>query len=59
MAEQEPEKVSQEELIKTNMIQIKAITRLLVSKNLLSMKEILVEVSNVNWEEDEKAKNTE
>ncbi len=58
MAEQDLKRVSREEQINTNKNQIMAITRLLIRRNLLSQKEILIEVSNVRWEENEKAKET-
>ena len=50
--------VSQEDLIYTNMIQIEAITRLLINKGILDKGELLAEVSTIHQEQSAKAKGT-
>ncbi len=50
--------VSQEDLLYSNMIQIEAITRLLINKGMLEKGELLEEVTTIHREQNAKAKGT-
>ncbi len=55
MAKEQRETVSNEDLVYSNMIQIEAITRLLVRKGVIFETELLDEVSALNTEQHKKA----
>ena len=55
MAKEQRETVSYEDLVYSNMIQIEAITRLLVGKGIILETELLEEVRVLNAEQHEKA----
>ena len=55
MAKEQRETVSYEDLVYSNMIQIEAITRLLVRKGIILKTELLDEVKALNAEQHEKA----
>ncbi len=55
MAKEQRETVSYEDLIYSNMIQIEAITRLLVKKGVISKDELLEEVKALNAEQHKNA----
>lgn len=55
MAKEQRETVSYEDLIYSNMIQIEAVTRLLVNKGLISKEELLEEVRVLNAKHHKKA----
>ena len=55
MAKEQRETVSYEDLVYSNMIQIEAITRLLVRKGIILETELLDEVRALNAEEHKKA----
>ena len=55
MAKEQRETVSYEDLVYSNMIQIEAITRLLIKKGVISKDELLEEVKVTNAEQHRKA----
>ena len=55
MAKEQRETVSYEDLVYSNMIQIEAITRLLVGKGIILETELLEEVRALNAEQHKKA----
>ena len=55
MAKEQRKTVSYEELIYSNMIQIEAITKLLVGKSIILETELIEEVRVLNAEQHEKA----
>ena len=55
MAKEQRETVSYEDLVYSNMIQIEAITRLLVRKGVIFETELLDEVRALNTEQHKKA----
>ena len=56
MAKEQWETVSYENLVYSNMIQIEAITRLLVKNGVISKDELLEEVKALNAEQHQKAR---
>ena len=55
MAKEERETVSYEDLVYSNMIQIEAITRLLIKNGVISKEELLGEVKAINAEQHQMA----